>query len=95
MASPTHNPSGPVLPWFTLPCAESNAVGGGEGSGSAGQPSAGAAAGAAGVVQHHQSPRHSLWARAQRLITLDSLFDSLDELFELGDNLDLTVGAGA
>lgn len=36
--------------------------------------------------------RRGLWARARRLLTLDFVFDSLDELFEAGDNVDLTVG---
>ena len=32
-----------------------------------------------------------MWARLRRLLSLDSLFDALDELFEAGDNVDLTV----
>ena len=78
-------PAGPALACFAPLAAEL--------SGGAAQPAAASASAAAAGVTHHQSPRNSLWARARRLLTLDALFDSLDELFELGDNLDLAVGA--
>lgn len=45
------------------------------------------------MQQLHLSPvKHGTWVRIRGLLSLDSLFDALDDLFELGDNLELTVG---
>ncbi|KAI3429526.1 hypothetical protein D9Q98_005614 [Chlorella vulgaris] len=50
---------------------------------------------AAHVQQLHLSPvKHGTWVRIRGLLSLDSLFDALDDLFELGDNLELTMAAG-
>lgn len=48
---------------------------------------------AAAAAERHYSltGQHGVWARARRLATLDFWFDSLDEVFEAGDNVDLTV----
>lgn len=55
-----------------------------------------AAAAAAPPPERHpslQPGRRGLWSRLRRVLTLDFLFDQLDELFEKGDNVDLTVSA--
>ena len=48
---------------------------------------------AAAPAERHYSltGQHGVWARARRLATLDFWFDSLDEVFEAGDNVDLSV----
>lgn len=50
---------------------------------------------AAAPAERHYSltGQHGVWARARRLANLDLWFDSLDEIFEAGDNVDLTVRA--
>lgn len=51
--------------------------------------------GESGALPHHHSPsRHGVWARLRHVLSLDFLFDALDNLFELGDNVDLTVALG-
>ena len=51
---------------------------------------------AAAPAERHYSltGQHGVWARARRLANLDFWFDSLDEIFEAGDNVDLTVRFG-
>ena len=48
---------------------------------------------AAAPAERHYSltGQHGVWARTRRLATLDFWFDILDEIFEVGDNVDLTV----
>jgi hypothetical protein len=44
---------------------------------------------------HHASTlRRGWWPHVRSLLSPGALFDALDDLFELGDNLDLTVGGG-
>lgn len=49
--------------------------------------------GAAPAPQQAPASRHGVWPLIRQVLTLDFLFASMDDLFEAGDNVDLTVGA--
>lgn len=57
-------------------------------------PGRGTSEGAAPAERHYSlTGQHGVWARARRVLTPDFWFDRLDEMFEAGDNVDLTVSS--